>query len=69
MSTKNQTSIQSVKWFPEQKTELVLAQTIEDPDVLGQMEAAFNNFVETGQVWALLIGLVLGYMFKSFTAY
>ena len=67
METRDQFRVH--QWFQEQKTELVLAQTIEDPDVLGQMEDAFNNFVETGQVWALLIGLVLGYMFKSFTAY
>lgn len=47
----------------------LIAQTVRDPDVLGQMQAAFNNFIESGQVWALLIGLVLGYLFRSFTAY
>lgn len=52
-----------------QTTATVLAQTVRDPDILGQMEDAFNNFIESGQVWALLIGLVLGYLFRSFTAY
>lgn len=47
----------------------VLAQAIEDPDVLGQMQDAWNNFVETGQVWALLIGVFFGYLFKSLTSY
>jgi len=38
-------------------------------DVLAQMQDAYNNFIESGQVWALLIGLILGYIFRSFTAY
>lgn len=40
-----------------------------DVDVLAQMQDAYNNFIESGQVWALLIGLILGYIFRSFTAY
>jgi hypothetical protein len=47
----------------------VLATIDKDVDVIAQMEEAFQNFIETGQVWALLIGLVLGYIFRSFTAY
>jgi len=47
----------------------LLAQNIEDPDVLGQMQTAWNNFIESGQFWALLIGLVVGYLFRSFTSY
>lgn len=45
----------------------LLAQQIEDPDILGQMEDAWYNFIDTGQVWALLIGLFFGYTFKGFT--
>jgi hypothetical protein len=48
---------------------VILAQMVEDPDVLGQMQKAWNNFVETGQVWALLIGIFIGYMFRSLTSY
>jgi hypothetical protein len=44
---------------------LILAQAVEDPNVIGQMQSAFNNFVETGQIWALIIGLVIGYGFRS----
>ncbi|NET01847.1 MAG: hypothetical protein F6K62_06680 [Sphaerospermopsis sp. SIO1G2] len=42
---------------------------VEDPDVIGQMQGAWNNFVKTGQIWATLIGIVIGYMFKSLTSY
>ncbi len=48
---------------------IVVAQTISDPDLLGQIQKAFNNFVETGQVWALLIGLILGYLIRNLTSY
>lgn len=44
-----------------------LAQSIEDPDILGQIQAAWQNFIESGQVWALLIGMFFGYTFKGFT--
>ncbi len=47
----------------------MLAQTINDPDVVGQMQRAWNNFVLTGQVWALLIGLVIGYILRGLTSY
>ncbi len=48
---------------------IVVAQTIKDPDLLGNAQVAFNHFVQTGQGWALLIGLVLGYMLRSMTSY
>jgi xanthine/uracil permease len=41
---------------------------IKDPDVLGQMQAAFKKFIDSGQVWALLIGLCVVYMFRNMTA-
>ncbi|MEQ9552590.1 MAG: hypothetical protein RIM23_23615 [Coleofasciculus sp. G3-WIS-01] len=48
---------------------LVLAQQVEDPDVLGQMQGAFNNFIESGQVWAFLIGLIIGYIFRGMSSF
>lgn len=45
----------------------LLAQSIEDPDVLGQIQDAWYNFIDSGQVWALLIGMFFGYTFKGFT--
>ena len=46
-----------------------LAQNITDPDLIGQIQKAWNHFVQTGQIWALLIGLVIGYMFRNLTSY
>ena len=69
-----------IELFPAQETletlrgqlpqlETVFAQAIEDPDVLGKMQDAWTNFIDSGQVWALLIGLFIGYVFRSFTSY
>jgi hypothetical protein len=46
-----------------------LAQTITDPKVLDQIQKAWSHFIQTGQVWALLIGLVIGYMIRNLTSY
>lgn len=48
-----------------------------DPALLAQFQnrvfssfsAALDNFVQSGQVWAFLVGLVLGYLVRSFTSY
>lgn len=45
----------------------LLAQALEDPDIIGQLEDAWYNFIDSGQVWALLIGTFFGYTFKGFT--
>ncbi len=47
----------------------ILVRPIEDPDIMGQMEDAWYNFVDSGQAWALLIGVVIGYSFKGLTSY
>lgn len=47
---------------------LILAQEF-NQDILGDMKGSFNAFVESGQLWALLIGVVIGYIFKSLTSY
>lgn len=47
----------------------VLAQNITDPNILGQMQKAFTHFIQSGQAWALLIGLVIGYMIRNLTSY
>jgi hypothetical protein len=40
-----------------------------DQDFLGDMGAVLNNFVESGQLWAMLFGIVVGYMIRNLTAY
>jgi hypothetical protein len=61
-NTVNATSRIPVNWT-------VLAQNVTDPDLLGNLQKAWNNFVETGQIWALLIGLVIGYLIRNLTSY
>ncbi|MEP0902030.1 hypothetical protein [Nodosilinea sp. FACHB-13] len=46
----------------------VLAQQF-DQDILGDMVEIWNNFVESGQLWALLFGIVLGYFIRNLTAF
>lgn len=46
----------------------LLAQAYED--TLGStVQGAWDNFIQSGQVWALLIGFVVGYIFRSITSY
>ncbi|MEN9207931.1 MAG: hypothetical protein Q6L50_10075 [Gloeomargarita sp. GMQP_bins_120] len=47
---------------------LVLAQQ-SSPDILADLNNAWNNFIESGQWVALLVGLVLGYLLRMFTSY
>lgn len=46
----------------------LLAQTYED-NLGSDLSSAFENFIESGQVWALGIGFILGYIVRSLTAY
>jgi hypothetical protein len=47
---------------------MVLAQQF-DQDILGDIAAAWKVFLESGQIWALLIGIVIGYLIRNLTAY
>lgn len=40
-----------------------------DQDFLGDMGQVWSNFVESGQLWALLFGIVIGYMIRNLTAF
>lgn len=46
----------------------ILAQQVSQTTVIQDMQKAFNNFIQTGQVWALLIGIVIGYIIRNTTA-
>lgn len=39
------------------------------PDILADFQNAWSNFVKTGQIWALLIGIFFGYLFRSMTSF
>ena len=60
-------SISQIFWSLPWHT--TLAQTVKDPDLLGQWHKAFDHFVQSGQVWALLIGFFIGFLFKSMTSF
>jgi hypothetical protein len=40
-----------------------------EDNLFSNIQKSFNHFVKTGQVWAFIIGLALGYIFRSFTSY
>jgi hypothetical protein len=40
-----------------------------DTDVFKPVRQFFNYFIQSGQVWALLIGSIVGYLFRSLTSY
>jgi hypothetical protein len=40
---------------------------VRDANILGQIQQAFDNFIKSGQVWAMLIGLAIGYLLKGIT--
>ena len=47
----------------------IYAQNLNNIDILADINEAWNNFVETGQVWAFVIGVFFGYIFASFTRF
>jgi hypothetical protein len=46
----------------------IVAQKVDDPQLFNQVQSAWINFVESGQIWALLIGLFVGYWFRSMSS-
>jgi hypothetical protein len=52
----------------QEPSTLVLAQ-FDDVDILRDMVNLWNTFIESGQVWALIIGLVIGYFVRGLTTY
>lgn len=45
----------------------LIAQQIKPTDITGDVGKGWNNFVKTGQIWALIIGVAVGYLFRSIT--
>ncbi|MBD2090690.1 hypothetical protein H6F67_12580 [Microcoleus sp. FACHB-1515] len=60
----------SVQDFAQQMQSVDLALLAQFQNrVFSSFSAALDNFIQSGQVWAFLIGLVLGYLVRSFTSY
>jgi len=47
----------------------VLAQKQFETDVFAGTRAWFDNFVKSGQVWALIVGIIFGYVLRGMTTY
>lgn len=45
--------------------QMIIAQQVNDPDIMGQIAHHWKHFVSTGQIWALLVGLVIGFAFRG----
>ncbi len=54
---------------PAQNTQAVVLAQQFDQDIMGDLGAVFKNFIDSGQVWALIIGIVIGYVFRGMTTY
>lgn len=60
-----------VSFLPQQTavtTKPLVGQLIED-NFFDRSGDILGNFVESGQLWALLIGVVLGYAIRGMTTY
>lgn len=44
---------------------IVLAQDLNNVDILRDIQKSWSNFVKTGQIWAMMIGIPLGWWLKS----
>ena len=68
------TAIADHSWFsllPHDLTDSITflgqnAAELKKVDIIADVQKSFKNFVESGQVWALGIGLVLGWLAHSF---
>lgn len=47
---------------------VILAQQT-NADLVQNVKTAFTNFVESGQVWAFILGIMLGYTLRKITTY
>lgn len=61
-------ALEGIAVAPATPGSMVLAQQF-DQDILGDMGNLWNIFIESGQVWALIIGIVIGYLVRGLTAY
>ena len=55
-------------WHGNAADWLLLAQQF-DTDPSAGIREWFSNLIATGQLWALIIGFIVGYLFRGFTSY
>jgi hypothetical protein len=47
---------------------LIIAEQFKDT-LGGDFTSAWNHFIKSGQVWALIIGILVGYVIRTFTSF
>lgn len=55
----------AANFLGKSQPQMIIAQQVNDPDIMGQIAHHWKHFVSTGQIWALLIGLVIGFAFRG----
>lgn len=50
-------------------TQPVIAQQFDEDSFVDSSGEILGNFVDSGQLWALLIGIVIGYVLRGITTY
>ncbi len=58
--------------FPAQSVQSLRSEVLatqQTTDVAANFQQHWDHFVGTGQSWALLIGLIVGYLVRMFTSY
>jgi hypothetical protein len=60
-------SLENLIRFTSQSTQI--AASAYNADILADIQQAWNHFVQTGQLWALIIGVIVGYIFRSITSF
>ncbi|WP_149976957.1 hypothetical protein [Microcystis aeruginosa] len=50
-------------------TNVLMTISEQDVDIIENFQKSFSNFLNSGQAWALLIGLIVGYIFRGFSSY
>lgn len=58
---------QALHWHPSIDSSLFAA--LLETDVFKPVRMFFSYFIKSGQIWALLIGSIVGYIFRSITSY
>ncbi|MCL1468189.1 hypothetical protein [Argonema galeatum] len=43
----------------------LFAQQVSDPDLVGQVQRAWGYFIQSGQIWALVVGVIVGYFIRG----
>lgn len=46
---------------------ILVSTQVKDTDLFANVQQSFNHFLQSGQAWSLVIGLVVGYLFRGIT--